>query len=117
MTQDASSGDGSDGGRLDDLIESVTDAFYAVDRPWRLVVQQLRRKLFFGLRREDVLGRDLWDIFPDGRDRTFGKACARAMAHGEVHQMEAPSAFRPGRVVELRIGPCGPAARPSPCAT
>ena len=95
----------ADRGRLDDLIESVSDAFYAVDRDWRLVVCNRAAEDFFGFDREAVLGRCLWDIFPEGRERAFGHACFAAMEQGRVSQMEAPSAFRPGRVVELRVGP------------
>ena len=74
-------------GRLDDLIESVTDAFYAVDREWRVVVFNRAAEAFFLLKREEVLGRGLWDIFPEGRDRPFGQACLGAMERGEVHGM------------------------------
>lgn len=94
-----------EGGRLDDLIESVTDAFYAVDRDWRMVVFNHAAEEFFGMSREEVLGRGLWELFPEGRERPFGKACYRAMDEGQVTRMEAPSAFRPGHTVELRIGP------------
>ncbi|HEY8572703.1 sensor histidine kinase [Phenylobacterium sp.] len=105
MTQDATPEDAPERGRLDDLIESVTDAFYAVDRDWRFVVFNRAAEEFFGLPREEMLGRGLWEVFPDGRERPFGQACFGAMERGEVHQMESPSAFRPGRVVELRVGP------------
>lgn len=97
--------DPAEQGRLDDLIESVTDAFYAVDRDWRLVVFNGAAEEFFGFQRQDVLGRMLWDIFPEGRERPFGEACVGAMERGEVRQMEALSAFRPGHMVEIRIGP------------
>jgi PAS domain S-box-containing protein len=102
---DPGSDPAADRGRLDDLIESVSDAFYAVDREWRLVVCNRAAEDFFGFGRETVLGRSLWDIFPEGRERPFGRACLAAMEQGRVSQMEAPSAFRPGRTVELRIGP------------
>jgi PAS domain S-box-containing protein len=92
-------------GRLDDLIESVSDAFYAVDRDWRVVICNRAAEEFFGFGRETVLGRSLWEIFPAGRDSDFGRCCFAAMERAEVHQLEAPSAFRPGRVVELRVGP------------
>lgn len=105
MTDHATVDENPDGGRLDDLIESVSDAFYAVDRDWRVVVFNHAAEEFFGWRREEVLGRGLWEIFPEGRDRPFGEACFGAMERGEVRQMEARSAFRPGHWVELRIGP------------
>ena len=105
VTDHATVDENPDGGRLDDLIESVSDAFYAVDRDWRVVVFNHAAEEFFGWRREEVLGRGLWEIFPEGRDRPFGEACFGAMERGEVRQMEARSAFRPGHWVELRIGP------------
>lgn len=105
MTHDETPDDSPDRGRLDDLIESVTDAFYAVDRAWKLVVFNRAAEEFFGWRRDEVLGRSIWEIFPEGVDRPFGLACFGAMERGEVHQFESPSAFRPGGVVELRIGP------------
>lgn len=92
-------------GRLDDFIESVSDAFYAVDRQWRIVVFNRAAEEFFGFPRRDVLGRSIWDIWPAGRDTEFGRACDRAMSQGVGTQMEAGSAFRPGRTVELRITP------------
>jgi len=98
-------GAASPGERLDDLIESVSDAFYACGPDWRLVVFNRAAETFFGFPRADVLGRSLWELFPGGRDSAFARACQRAMDKGEVSQFEAPSAFRPGRVVELRIGP------------
>lgn len=105
VPEDFSPDENPDHGRLDDLIESVTDAFYAVDREWRVVVFNRAAEAFFGFGRETVLGRRLWDIFPAGRDRPFGQACFGAMERGEVHEFEALSAFRPGRMVELRVGP------------
>jgi PAS domain S-box-containing protein len=91
-------------GRLDDFIESVSDAFYAVDPEWRIVVFNRAAEEFFGFPRTEVLGRSIWDIWPAGRDTEFGRACDRAM-RGVGTQMEAGSAFRPGRTVELRITP------------
>lgn len=95
----------SPGERLDDLIESVSDAFYAVDPDWRFIVFNRAAEAYFGFPREDVLGRSLWELFPGGRDTPFARACQSAMDDGRVSQFETPSAFRPGRVVELRIGP------------
>lgn len=92
-------------GRLDDFIESVSDAFYAVDRQWRLVVFNRAAEEFFGFQRDAVLGRSIWDIWTAGRDTEFGRACERAMSEGVGARMEAASAFRPGRMVELRITP------------
>lgn len=91
--------------RLDDVLESVSDAFYAVDTDWRFVVFNRAAEEFFGLERATVLGKSLWDYFPQGRDTRFERACLAAMAEGTVDRFEAPSLLRQGRMVELRVGP------------
>jgi PAS domain S-box-containing protein len=91
--------------RLDDVLESVSDAFYAVDADWRFVVFNRAAEEFFNLDRATVLGRTLWSYFPEGHDTEFEHACRAAMAEGAIHKFEASSLLRPGRMVELRIGP------------
>ena len=98
---------GSPGERLDDLIESVSDAFYAVGPDWRLVAFNRAAETFFGFARADVLGRSLWELFPAGRDNDFGQACQRAMDKGEVSQFQALSAFRPDPQLYDPAGPEG----------
>jgi PAS domain S-box-containing protein len=52
------------------ILESITDSFYAVDRDWRLTyvneraVQAFAALLGEPQRREELLGQDIWDLFP-----------------------------------------------------
>jgi PAS domain S-box-containing protein len=91
--------------RLDDVLESISDGFYAVDRDWRYFVFNRAAEEFFGVSRELLLGRVMWDVFPQGRGTPFEAACISAMEQGGVHRFETGSRLRPDRVVELRIGP------------
>jgi PAS domain S-box-containing protein len=56
--------------RSETILESITDAFYALDRDWRFTYLNERALTVMGeilgkeLRREDVLGQSFWSMFP-----------------------------------------------------
>jgi PAS domain S-box-containing protein len=57
--------------RVETILESITDAFVAVDREWRYTYvndRALRRLEAWrgrALTREEILGRSMWELFPD----------------------------------------------------
>lgn len=91
--------------RLRDVLDSVSDAYYAVDRDWRVTTFNAAAERYFGLSRDEVLGRGIWELFPQGKDAPFGALCRGAMNDGKASRLETVSALRPGRAVELRITP------------
>jgi PAS domain S-box-containing protein len=91
--------------RLEAVLESVSDAFYALDANWRYVVFNRAAEEYFGVGRQAVLGRDLWEIFPQGLGTPFERYCRAAMDDAVSTTFETPSRLRPDRVVELRIVP------------
>ncbi|WP_309646167.1 PAS domain-containing protein [Phenylobacterium sp.] len=91
--------------RLAAVLESVSDGFYALDHEWRYVLFNRAAERYFGVSASDLLGKVMWDVFPQGRGTPFDRACAAAMAGGETTVFETPSRLRPDRVVELRIAP------------
>ncbi len=46
------------------ILESITDAFYALDREWRYTYVNRRALDYYGKRAEELLGRAIWDVFP-----------------------------------------------------
>ena len=91
--------------RLEAVLESVSDAFYALDTDWRYVVFNRAAEDYFGVGRAAVMGRVLWDIFPQGIGTPFETFCRKAMDEGQPTTFETASAMRPDRTVELRIVP------------
>lgn len=53
------------------LLESITDAFYALDRQWRHTYVNQRALDYYEMKRADLLGRSLWEVFPTMRDSLF----------------------------------------------
>lgn len=94
--------------RLEAVLESITDGFYAVDAEWRFVIFNRAAETYFGASREEVLGRDLWEVFPQGRGTDYERLCRLAMAERVPCAIELPSRLRPDRVVEIRISPMRP---------
>jgi len=47
-----------------EILESIDDLFYTVDREWRLTYLTLPTAKFWGVDREAVIGRVVWDLFP-----------------------------------------------------
>jgi PAS domain S-box-containing protein len=91
--------------RLEAVLESVSEGFYALDADWRFVVFNRAAEQYFGGSRKQVLGRKLWDIFPQGRGTPFETYCRAAMDEGRSTTFETSSRMRPDRVVELKIVP------------
>jgi PAS domain S-box-containing protein len=65
-----------------DMVERVTDAFFALDRDWRFTYLngEAERVLFRG--RDDLVGKSIWDAFPEAVDTTFWKQYHKAMDTG-----------------------------------
>lgn len=61
------------------LLESITDAFYALDREWRFSYLNQRALDHFGATRDALLGRVIWDAFPVTRGSLIQQEYERAL--------------------------------------
>jgi PAS domain S-box-containing protein len=50
--------------RLNNMVESVTDGFFAVDKDWIITHINITCARLFGLEKEKLIGKKLWDLFP-----------------------------------------------------
>ena len=86
------------------LLECGSDAFFAVDREWRLLHLNGRAEAFLGERRDALLGLRLWDLFPDAASFAGYPHLLRAMDERAPVAFDEYVAFL-GRWVELRVYP------------
>src|SRR5215203_4607002 len=47
-----------------DTLESISDAFYAVDGEWRFTYVNGKAEELWGRSREELLGKNIWEEFP-----------------------------------------------------
>ncbi|NJR63441.1 MAG: PAS domain S-box protein, partial [Cyanobacteria bacterium CRU_2_1] len=66
--------------RITDILESVTDAFFALDRQWRFTYLNPRAEQLLLRTRHELLGKRIWDEFPE---------TARSMFYWEYHKAVA----------------------------
>lgn len=68
--------------RMENMLESLTDGFCAVDRDWRITYingRALQMAAPLNKSRDSLLGRSLWDEFEDLHGTSVAADCRRAM--------------------------------------
>lgn len=53
--------------RISNILESLTEGFFAFGRDWRFTYINSAAERIMGVRREDILGKVEWDVFPEVR--------------------------------------------------
>lgn len=81
--------------RLDQLLDSMSEAFVALDRDWHIIYQNATAERINNKPRSEVLGKTLWEEWPAAigsiSDRQYRYAVAHQVAvHFEQHYYEPP---------------------------
>ena len=70
--------------RLSDVLERISDAFFALDEEWRFTYVNEKAALILQRRREDLVGKVVWDEFPDVVTSVFAEQYRRAVESQSV---------------------------------
>ena len=70
------------------ILESMSDGFAAVDREWRFTYVNRAAGRHARLSREEMLGRNVWEVYPTFGGSQFERACRRAMDEGLTVRFE-----------------------------
>jgi PAS domain S-box-containing protein len=70
-------------------LESITDAFFTLDTEWRFTFLNRRAEDLLARRRVELLGRRVWDEFPEAVGSVFEAEYERAARTGEAAEFEA----------------------------
>ena len=73
--------------QLGAVLEHITDGFLACDAGWRIVLLNTAAERVLGMRRADLLGQNLWQVFPKARTTRLEEEFLRAAA-GETRDFE-----------------------------
>jgi PAS domain S-box-containing protein len=87
---------------LDTVLDGIGQPFYIVDGQWRITFYNRHCADHLGWT-EDMIGRRVWDLYPQDRDAERGLILQKAMASRAVMDGEALSLS--GRYVAYRIFP------------
>jgi diguanylate cyclase (GGDEF)-like protein/PAS domain S-box-containing protein len=90
--------------RLSNVLESIADGCFSVDREWRFTYFNARGAAWVERRAEDLIGKSMWDEFPEAVGGPFYDTYKRAMEEQEFASCES---FYPplGLWLEVRAHP------------
>jgi diguanylate cyclase (GGDEF)-like protein/PAS domain S-box-containing protein len=80
---------GSLGDRIEAMLESMTDAFYMLDAEWRFIYVNRKAEQILARSRSDLLGKVIWDEFPDASATPFRQEFQRAVGENRAVSFEA----------------------------
>jgi PAS domain S-box-containing protein len=65
------------------ILESIGDAFFAVDKNWMVTYWNKEAEKVLGIKREAIVGENLWEIYADAGDTAFYRQYHKAMETGK----------------------------------
>ncbi len=71
------------------ILESIGDAFFAVDHEWIVTYWNRQAEKILDCSRKSIIGKNLWEIFPDAVDTPFQTNYEEAVAKKEKKRFEA----------------------------
>ncbi len=74
--------------QISDILESITDGFIAFDRQWRFTYINLEGSRTLGRSPEQLVGKNVWEEFPELADTSFGQLYRHAVAEGIPLELE-----------------------------
>ncbi len=87
-----------------EILESISDAFYALDREWRYTYVNQRGASLLGFKPEDLIGQNIWEKFPQLAGSELEAKYRQAMEKGRPQEFEMPGPIT-GRWQTVRVYP------------
>jgi PAS domain S-box-containing protein len=91
--------------RISNILESITDLFYSLDRDWHFVEINKNTQIRFGKRREELIGNVIWEVYPDAVDSPLFTNLHKAMDEKVAVHFELASPIVPNTWFEAHAYP------------
>ena len=89
--------------RLAVLLEGIGDAFYALDSDWKFTYNNRAAQDYFGVQTQDMLGRVIWELFPDSEGTELRRRYEDVAASALPAAFETEAVGGKGRHLEVRV--------------
>lgn len=91
--------------RLENVLNSITNGYYALDTEWRFLTVNRTAERHFEKPAQELLGRSIWEVTAAGPDTEQYRRFFEARTTGVAVHFEARSSFRPDVWAELHVYP------------
>lgn len=78
--------------RMYEALDSITDGFISLDYNWIITYWNSASERIFGINREDLIGKNLWDVYPPSKHQDFYSAYQKALYEKVVVRFSTYSA-------------------------
>jgi len=75
-------------GKIIDVFERISDAFYTVDYAWRFTYINRHAEELWGRSRQELLRKNIWKEFPHACDSEYHQQLNRAVEQGVTTKIE-----------------------------
>ncbi|HVO04124.1 MAG TPA: PAS domain S-box protein [Candidatus Cybelea sp.] len=75
--------------RTENILASISDGYFTLSRDWVYTEINTRAAELVGKTREQLLGRRIWDVFPDAEHSIWRQRYQQVMETGQPHQVVA----------------------------
>ncbi|MEP0916466.1 response regulator [Leptolyngbya sp. DQ-M1] len=75
--------------RANNILESITDSFFALDQNWHFTYVNSQAELTLQRKREDLIGKNIWDEFPEAVGAEFYQQYHRVRTEQVAVKFEA----------------------------
>ncbi|PVY38725.1 PAS domain-containing sensor histidine kinase [Pontibacter virosus] len=93
--------------QLHSIMERLPESFFSLDREWRYTYANNHYCQYLGISKTDLLGKKIWDLFPDAVNGSFFKTCLQVAQTGMPAVMETSSPHHEATTINLQIYPTG----------
>ncbi len=74
--------------KIENILESIQDGFYSVDNQWIVTYWNKELERLSGIARENIVGKNLWDILPEKEKEKIYPVYQRALESSEAISFE-----------------------------
>jgi PAS domain S-box-containing protein len=90
--------------RVNDILKSLDDGLFALDRSWSFIYINEAAIRITGRRRDELVGKTIWDLWPQLRGTELETVYRRAMSDGVPGQLRAQG-VESGRWYDVNVYP------------
>ena len=87
------------------ILDGIVDGLYALDGNWRFVLFNRGAEAHFGMSRDEVLGRSVWELFPQAVGGEFEQRFRAVRDSGTPMEFVTRSVVVPDTFMEFRVFP------------
>src|SRR3974377_1580252 len=70
------------------LIDELSEGIFVLDKQWRYTYLNRLAEEFVGRAREELLGKNVWELFPEAVDRMMYTEARKAVQEQQARQFE-----------------------------